>query len=437
MRCLQALLGLLAGLTVGCTGAPHFPPPDPPDSTVPAHPRPAAPAAPTSNVRFTSMVLDENSNLTLEGGERFRVRVDVMNTGIAPIEQALVSLSGQHMLLSLFSATTLSLPTLQPGEMKSVEFLATLPPALPDRKAELHVTVEESIPHTKAPTQTLAVTIQPTGIKADDVDQIPASASDFQQPDAYLISIGVGSYRNQQILPRKFASLDAGMVANYFRSLGGLPASNVRLFQDQTALRADIDEALLTWLPAHVTKDALVIIYFSGQAMVNQDGEILLVPYEGSPAAAARLYPLKDLESALARLKANHTVLLFDGMVSPLHSNPKAGNPSPRWGGSGSSTVRLISSDALSNGLEDDKHRHGLFTYYLLRALRGEADSNRDCAVTLGEVAGYVSQKVMWASKSHFGGNQHPFIFPPMKSDPLSSTLVLSKPVGIRGEEVP
>lgn len=411
--------------------------PDPSASTPPPSPRPATPVAHTSSLRVTSMVLDENSSLTLESGERFRVRVDVLNTGGTPIQQPLVSLSGQHTLLSLFSTTTLSLPTLQPGEMKSVEFLATLPPAIPSNKAELRVHVEESTTHTQAPTQTLAITIRSTGVKTDDVDQIPASASDFRQPHTYLISIGISSYRDPQILPRKFASLDAEMVANYFQSLGGLPASNVRLFQDWNALRPDIEEALLNWLPPHMTKDALVIVYFSGQVMVNQDGEVLLVPYEGSPTATTRLYPLKDLESALSRLKANHTILLFDGMVSRLHSNPKARSLPPRWDSSGSSTIRLISSDTLSKGLEDDTHRHGLFTYHLLRALRGEADSNRDGAVTLGEVAGYVSQKVIWASKSQLASEQHPFIFPPMKSDNLSSTLILSKPAAIRGEDAP
>lgn len=56
--------------------------------------------------------------------------------------------------------------------------------------------------------------MQATGIKTDDVDQIPDTTTEFRQPNTYLISIGIGSHRDQQLLPRKFASLDAEMVPN-------------------------------------------------------------------------------------------------------------------------------------------------------------------------------------------------------------------------------
>lgn len=395
---------------------------------------PVAAASAASSLRFKAMVLDENGNLVLEGGERVRVRVDIVNVGTTAIQQAIVSLSGSQALITHFPSAVLPVPTLQAGETKSIEFVATLPPSVQPQKAELHVTVEEPATHTAAPSQTLAVVMQATGIKTDDVDQIPVSTTEFRQPNTYLISIGIGSYRDQQLLPRKFASLDAEMVSNYFQALGGVPSSNVRLLQDWKALRPDIDETLLDWLPPHMSKDAVVIVYFAGQALVNHTGEVLLVPYEGSPTATSRLYPLKDLEAALARLKAKQTILLFDGTVSRLHSDPKMKNLPPRWNSAGSSMIRIISSDSLSKGLEDDKHRHGLMTYYLLRALRGESDSNRDGSVTLAEVAAYVSQKVTWAAKTQFSSDQRPLITPPLKQTDPSSGLVLSKLAAIRGE---
>ena len=409
-------------------------PPQPAAGLPTSKPQPAAAAASASSLRFKAMVLDENGNLVLEGGERVRVRVDIVNVGMAAIQQAIVSLSGSQALIAHFPSAVLPVPALQPGETKSIEFVATLPPSIQPQKAELHVTVEEPASRTAAPAQTLAVVMQATGIKTDDVDQIPVATTEFRQPNTYLISIGIGSYRDQQLLPRKFASLDAEMVSNYFQALGGVPSANVRLLQDWKALRPDIDEALLDWLPPHMTKDAVVIVYFAGQAMVTHTGEVLLVPYEGSPTATSRLYPLKDLEAALARLKAKQTILLFDGMVSRLHSDPKIKNLPPRWDSAGSSILRIVSSDSLSKGLEDDKHRHGLMTYYLLRALRGESDSNRDGSVTLAEVAAYVSQKVTWAAKTQFGSDQRPLITPPLKQADPSSGLVLSKLAAIRGE---
>lgn len=421
--------------TAAAVPAPASPSPQAVPTPKPQTPPSPAPAA--SALRFKAMVLDENGNLVLEGGERVRVRVDVVNAGLAPIQQAIVSLSGSPALITHFPSAVLPLPALQPGETKSIEFVATLPPAIQPQKAELQITIEETGSHIAAPTQTLAVMMQATGIKTDDVDQIPIATTEFRQAHTYLVSIGIGSYRDQQLPSRKFASLDAEMVASYFQALGGIPASNVRLLQDWKALRPDIDETLLDWLPPHMTKDAVVIVYFAGHAMVTPTGEILLVPYEGSPTTSSRLYPLKDLEAALTRLKAKQTILLFDGMVSRLHSDPKTKTLPPRWDSAGSSTIRIISSDNLSKGLEDDKHRHGLMTYYLLRALRGESDSNRDGSVTLAEVAGYVSQKVAWAAKSQFNAEQHPLISPQVKASDPNFALVLSKLAAIRSEQTP
>lgn len=413
--------------------APVPPIPSPPNSQAIAPSQTSAP----SSLRFKAMVLDENSNLILEGGERVRVRVDVVNTGINPIQNATATLTGTPSVVGQFPAPTLSIPPLAPGETKSLEFVATLPPTVQPQKAELHVVVAESGGSNAAPSQTLSLNIQPTGIKSDDVDQIPVPVSGFHRPHTYVISIGIGSYRDPQILARKYASLDAEMVANYFQSLGGVPASNIRLLQDWKALRPDIDEALLDWLPPHMTKDAVVIVYFAGQAMVTPTGDILLVPYEGSPSATTRLYPLKDLESALSRLKAKQALLLFDGMVSRLHSDPKAKVVPPRWDVGGGSTIRLIGGAGFVKGLEDDKHRHGLFTYYLLRGLRGEADTNRDGEVTLGEIASYVSQKVTWASKSQFNSDQHPQSLPTLKPGDKYASLILTKLASIAGSETP
>lgn len=401
-----------------------------------ARPMPAGGTVAPSNLRFKAMALDENGNLIFEGGERLRVRVDVVNTGETPVQQASASLTGSPSVLGQFPTTTLTIPPLQPGETKSIEFVATLPQTVQSQKAEVQVVVAEP-GGAAAPPQTLSLTIQPTGIKTDDVDQIPMPVTGFHRPHTYVLSIGISSYRDTQWAPRKYASLDAEMVAHYFQSLGGVPAANIRVLQDWKALRADIDEALLDWLPPRITKESIVIVYFSGHATATPAGEVLLVPYEGSPSSAGRLYPLKNLESALNRLKAKQTVLFFDGAVSRLHHDPKSKAVAPRWDLGGGAIVRLIGGDGYVKGLEDDQHRHGLFTYYLLRGLRGDADLNRDGDVTVGEVAAYVSQKVSWASKTRFSADQHPQAWPVLKPGDKSAALVLSKLAALSATETP
>lgn len=395
----------------------------------------ATPSA-TSSLRFKATVLDENSNLVFEGGERVRVRVDLVNTGDQELQGVTASLSGTPSILSQFPVSTLSVGRLQPGQSRSIEFVATLPQSVLSQKAEIQVTVSDPKTGNAPPPQTMSLSIQTSGVKSDDVDQIPAVAEGFRRPHTYLISIGIGSYRDQHISNRKFASLDAEMVASYFQSLGGLSAANVRLLQDWKALRPDIDEALLDWLPPHMNKDAVVIVYFAGVAMVSSTGETFLVPYEGSASTTSRLYPLKDLEAALARLKAKQTVFIFDGLVSRLGPETKAKTTSPQWGAGGTSTIHLVSPSGLGSGLEDERHRHGLFTYYLLLALRGDADTNRDGEITIGEVIPFVSQKVAWAARTQFSHEQRVLTVPPLRPTDKTAELILTKLAGIQGAEI-
>ena len=402
--------------------------PVPSTATIPAKSIPSA-------LSFKATVLDENGNLVFEGGERIRVRIDLVNGGEQDLLGATATLTGTASLLAQFPTTSLTIGRLHPGQSRSIEFAATLPQSVQQQKAEIQVAVSDSGTRTQLPTQTLALSIQPTGINADDVDQIPALATGFRQPHTYLISIGIGSYRDQQVPSRKFAALDAEMVSSYFQSLGGLPASNVHLLQDWKAIRSDIDEALLDWLPPHMNKDAVVIVYFAGLASVSSTGETFLVPYDGTATTTSRAYPLKDLEAALSRLRAKHTVFLFDGIVSPMGPYSRTKTALPQWNPTGSSTLHVIGTSGIGRGLEDDQYRHGLFTYYLLRALRGEADTNRDGDVTLGETVTYLSQKVRWASKTHMNQEQRPFVVPAIRPTDPSAALILTKVAAIQGTE--
>ena len=396
-----------------------------------------APSASTSpNLRFKATLRDENSNLMFEGGEHVRVRVDIINTGTNVIENAAASLTGTSAILEQFPATMLPIPSLQPGQTKSLEFIATLPPTKQAQQAVIQVTVAES-GGTAVPPQTLSLTIQPAGTDQDDVNQIPAQAPGFHQPQTYLVSIGVGTYRDPKLTPRRYAATDAETVAAYVQSLGGVPPSNIRLLQNQKALRTDLHEVLFGWLPSHAAQDAVVIVYFSGQAMVTPTGDTLLTLYDGSATDSARLYPLTDLESAFARLKAKQVIFLFDGMVSRLRGEAKGKTASPRWDLGGGHTLALIGGDDLTKGLEDDQHRHGLFTYYLLKGLRGEADTNRNGTVTFGELTGYVRQKVAWAAKTQYNQEQRPVLFPLLKPDDPAASLVLTTLPSLASSEMP
>jgi hypothetical protein len=382
---------------------------------------------------FKAKVLDENGNLLLEGGERIRVHLDIVNGGSQPLQNVSASLTGPDTLLTHFPATILPVGRLEPGDSKSFDFIATLPQAIRPQQAELTVAVGDLLTKTGPPDQTLVVTLRPAGISTDDVDLVPAAPAEFRQPHNYLISVGLSAYRAQDVPARKYAALDAEMVATYFKSLGGVPASNVRLLQNSQALRPDIEEALLDWLPSRVTKDSTVILYFAGQAVTTQTGDTFLIPYEGTPGAPGRLYPWRELEAALSRLKAKQVVFIFDGSVLKSGTDRQPKSPAPQWHNSGGSLIRLIGTSGTGKSFESDKLRHGIYTYYLLRGLRGEADTNRDGEVTLSELSLYVNEKVLVAARASFQQDQRPQVIPPVRTRDRLADVLLTKPAHAEG----
>jgi len=379
---------------------------------------------------FKTVVLDENDNALLEGGERIKVRVDLTNSGKAPITGIAITLGGTPAVVAHFASPTLSVDALQPGESRSVEFATTLPQSVETQQANLTVAMNAASGANAPAAQTMTATLSGGG-RFDSVDQIPANSA-LQHPRTYVLSVGISTYRDPQIAARKFAALDAELVAAYFQTVGGVPAPNIRLLQDWKALRPDIEEFILEWLPKRLTSDSIVIVYFSGHAAVSPNGETYLVPYDGTHNSTARLYPLKDLEAGLARLKTKQTLFIFDGGMLSIGPTGRAKRRGPLWSANKNQVLHLIGTTGLHNGLEPAKLRHGLFTYYLLRGLRGDADTNADGNVTLGELTTFVERAVPAAAKQDFSQEQRPFMVPPILPSSKSAGLVLTKSASAR-----
>ena len=117
---------------------------------------------PGGALRFKAILLDENNNLTFEGGEHLRVRIDVINTATTPIDQASASITGTPAIIEQFPTTTLRIPPLQPGQTKSLEFIATLPMTKEPLHGEIQVHLSESNGTPAASPQTLTFTVVST-----------------------------------------------------------------------------------------------------------------------------------------------------------------------------------------------------------------------------------------------------------------------------------
>jgi hypothetical protein len=322
---------------------------------------------------------------------------------------------------------------MQPGESKSVEFAATVPQMFPESQAELIVTLSETGGVPLPPRRTLDLAVRATAalgmkgsVASDSLEQIPAAAPGFQRPHAFVVAIGAGSLRDQKGAVRKFAGTDADLVAGYFGALGGVPPGNIRVLKDREASRPDIEEVLLDWLPGRVTPESLVVVYYSGQALVAPSGEVAFVPYDGGKTIA-KAFPLKEFQASLAKLKARTVLVIADASMVKIGGDSKTKFRSPQWDTGGPSITRLVGSSGFGSGLEPERLGHGLFTYYLLKGIRKDADGNGDGDVTLSELSTYLADSVAGAARSEYSQEQKPQAVPPVGPSSKAGTALIAK----------
>ena len=262
----------------------------------------------------------------------------------------------------------------------------------------------------------------PPSVKADtsvapvsDVDTLPAVRAQARS-NAYAIVVGIERY--QQKLPQAdFAAHDAEIMGQYLTKTLGYAEENVALLLNDRAAKADIEKYFEKWLPNRVEKDASVFVYFSGHGAPNpKTGNAYLVPYDGDPAFVDETgYALKRLYQQMDKLPARDVVVMLDSCFSGAGGRSVIGKGMRPMVLSGENpvlasgkTVVLAASAGDQVSSTHDKKSHGLLTYFFLKGLQGEADSNKDGTVELKELFAYLKPQVERTARREYNNEQQP-----------------------------
>jgi hypothetical protein len=272
------------------------------------------------------------------------------------------------------------------------------------------VAVAPSVPALPVPPS-----VASTGTPASDVDR-PESVRSKPKSNAYAIVIGIENYRNK--LPKAdYAAHDAEVMSDYLTKVMGYQEENVAVLLNDRAAKADIEKYFEKWLPNRVERDASVFVYFSGHGAPNpKTGDAYLVPYDGDPAFVDETgYALKRLYQQMGKLPARDVVVMLDSCFSGAGGRSVIGkgmrpmvlsveNPVL----AGGKTVVLAASAGDQVSSTHDKKSHGLLTYFFLKGLQGEADSNKDGTVDLKELFAYLKPQVERTARREYNNEQTP-----------------------------
>lgn len=237
-----------------------------------------------------------------------------------------------------------------------------------------------------------------------DVDTVNGKKS--PRPQDFALIVGIETYRT--VLPADFSERDAVSFKNYAVSMLGVPEENAILLLGDRARRADIAKYLEEWLPRNIGPDSRVYFYFSGHGAPDPlKGTSYLVPWDGDPSfLASSGYPIAKLYANLEALKAKEIFVALDACFSgdggrsviakglrPLVH--VVDTPVPTQ--SKLSVLTAARSDETAGS--EENQRHGLFTYYFLKGLKGDADIDGAKPITLSRLHMYIQENVRRAAR--------------------------------------
>ena len=237
----------------------------------------------------------------------------------------------------------------------------------------------------------------------------PVSAS--AGPRYYALIIGIAGYRNlsdsQQLM---YSERDAESIYSVLisREGGSFRAQNVHKLIGAAATLSNLRNEMEIWLPTVAGENDTVLVYFAGHGFIHA-GRPYLAPYDIDPKDIAGTgYPMETLSEAVGvKIRARNKILLTDA----CHSGAIAPGADSR---TMSSSLLNLSRSIFSLTAARDREQsfespdwgggHGIFTYYVVNGLKGEADENRDARITADELAEYVHRNVRDAT----AGKQNP-----------------------------
>jgi hypothetical protein len=202
----------------------------------------------------------------------------------------------------------------------------------------------------------------------------------------WVLSVGIGQYRNSIIPGLPFAKADASRLRDWFlqRDTKTATRESIHVLLDEQATRENL-LAQIDWLRKQALPEDAVILYFAGHGApeLAADGKSVdakyLVLYDTDPSQLfATGFSLDDLTRKLEAVKAKVQVVVLEACYAgPVGQEILKKTPTadleirPRFVqemGERGGRVILSASSGRQIAIGSDEIKGGLFTHYLLKS---------------------------------------------------------------------
>ena len=227
--------------------------------------------------------------------------------------------------------------------------------------------------------------------------------------NTYAVIIGVADYEEGSSSDLTFTTSDAQKFCDFLRSPegGNVPSSNIYILKNSQATKSNILYYTRT-LFSKSSEDDRVIFFFSGHGCAGY-----LLPYDASYFGTNWL-SYDEIKALFRTAKARFKFMFADACFAGDFRNSLPQNSS-----SSSSTASRNKSDIaimLSCGdneysIESASLRQGVFSYYLIKGLKGAADRDHNNLITIQELYYYVYHNTLNFTTDDVGRPQKPVLF--------------------------
>lgn len=231
------------------------------------------------------------------------------------------------------------------------------------------------------------------------------SARPTNELKIWAVIIGVADYKHMPVL--RYTDDDAYRMYAFLKSPegGALSDEQIMVLVDEEATKENILKKM-NYVFSKAGPNDLVMLYYSGHGL---KGSFLPIDFDGYNNKLLHT----EINNIMEKSRAKYKLLLADACYSgSLFTMRSAEVPDAintyysTLAEAGSGTALIMSSKSEETSLESSEVRQGVFTHFLIRGLKGEADNDANKVITIDELFGFVYGNV----RTYSGNRQSPVI---------------------------
>ncbi len=233
-----------------------------------------------------------------------------------------------------------------------------------------------------------------------DVDLPPKTKA--RNPNGIAVVIGIESY--QHVSDATYAYNDAEVFREYLADTMGFSKAKVKIVTNRQATLGEFNKLLGLdgWLARNIDPGkSEIVVYYSGHGIPDSNTKQTgLLPFDIDPNYSIGFH-LSQLYESLGGLNAKSVTVFLDACFTGENRERKmlladargiVVVPNEKSIPNNLTVLSAVSGGQFSGALKEKEH--GLFTYFVLKGLGGDADSDKDKKLTMGELGEYVRGKV-------------------------------------------